>query len=48
VLRSAEIGRQDVSGTLRIGDAQALMFLLRESVGLNVVEQGDVIYVEAR
>jgi hypothetical protein len=32
----------------RIGDAQALMFLLRESVGLNVVEQGDVIYVEAR
>jgi len=48
VLRSAEIGRQDVSGTLRIGDAQALMFLLRESVGLNVVEQSDVIYVEAR
>ena len=48
VLRSGEIGRQDVSGTLRIGDAQALMFLLRESLGLNVVEQGDVIYVEAR
>jgi len=48
VLRSGEIGRQNVSGTLRIGDAQALMFLLRESLGLNVVEQGDVIYVEAR
>jgi transmembrane sensor len=48
VLRSGEIGRQYVSGTLRIGDAQALVFLLRESLGLNVVEQGDVIYVEAR
>jgi transmembrane sensor len=48
VLRSAEIGSKPVDGTVRIGDAQALMFMLRESFGLNVVEQGDVIYVEAR
>ena len=48
VLRSEEIGRQPVNGTLRIGDTRALMFLLRESLGLNVVEQEDVIFVEAR
>ena len=48
VLRSDEIGRQPVNGTLRIGDTRALMFLLRESLGLNVVEQEDVIFVEAR
>lgn len=48
VLRSDEIGRQPVNGTLRIGDTRALMFLLRESLGLNVVEQEGVIFVEAR
>ena len=48
VLRSVEIGQLTVSGQLRIGDAQALMFMLRESFGLNVVEQGGAIYVEAR
>jgi transmembrane sensor len=48
VLRSDEIGRQPVNGTLRIGDTRALMFLLRESLGLNVVEQDGSIFVEAR
>jgi transmembrane sensor len=48
VLRSEEIGRQPVNGTLRIGDTRALMFLLRESLGLNVVEQDGSIFVEAR
>jgi transmembrane sensor len=48
VLGSDEVGRQVVSGSLRIGDAEALMFLLRESFGMYVMEQGGVIYVEAR
>jgi len=48
VLGSAEIGRLNASGSLRIGDTTAIMFMLRESFGLNVVEQGDMIYVEAR
>jgi transmembrane sensor len=45
VLSSEEIGRQPVSGTLRIGDAESLRFLLRESLGLRVAEQGGVVLV---
>jgi len=45
VLSSDEIGRQAVNGTLRIGDAEALRFLLRESLGLRVVEQGGAVLV---
>ena len=45
VLSSEEIGRQPVSGTLRIGDAESLRFLLRESLGLRVAEQGGAVLV---
>jgi transmembrane sensor len=45
VLSSDEIGRQQVSGTLRIGNAESLEFMLRESLGLRVVEQGDAVWV---
>jgi transmembrane sensor len=45
VLSADEVGRQTVSGALQIGDAQSLGFLLRESLGLRVVEQGGAVWV---
>jgi transmembrane sensor len=45
VLSSDEIGRQQISGTLRIGNAESLKFMLRESLGLQVVEQGGTVWV---
>lgn len=48
VLGSADIGRQQVSGSLPIGDDDSLVFLLRESLGLSVMEQGGSVLVLPR
>lgn len=45
VLGSAQIGDEQVSGSLRIGDAESLKFLLRESLGLRAVDQGGIVLV---
>jgi transmembrane sensor len=39
VVGSAQIGRRPVNGVLKIGDFESLAFLLRESLGLRLVEQ---------
>jgi transmembrane sensor len=45
VLGSAEIGGQQVTGSLRIGDGESLEFLLRESLGLRIVERNGTMLV---
>jgi transmembrane sensor len=45
VLGTVDIGLQQVSGSLPIGDDDSLAFLLRESLGLRIVEQGGTVLV---
>jgi transmembrane sensor len=47
VLGSEDIGRRPVSGVLKLGDAESLMFLVRESLGLQVVERGGSVLLLA-
>jgi transmembrane sensor len=47
VLGSDDIGRRSVSGMLKLGDAESWMFLMRESLGLQVIERGDSVLLLA-
>jgi transmembrane sensor len=49
VVGSAEIGRRAVNGVLNVGDFASLRLLLRESLGLTVVDRGDsVLLLDSR
>ena len=44
-LQSGEVGQRPVSGVIKIGDVDSLAFLLRESLGIRVVDQGGRLLV---
>jgi len=44
---SVTIGSRPVSGVLQIGDMSSLRFLLQESLGLRLVDQGDTLLLQA-
>jgi transmembrane sensor len=44
---SAAIGSRLVSGVLEIGDMESLRFLLQESLGLTLVDQGDKLLLKS-
>ncbi|GFE82319.1 protein FpvR [Steroidobacter agaridevorans] len=44
---SASVGSRPVSGVLQIGDMSSLRFLLQESLGLKLIDQGDTLLLQA-
>jgi transmembrane sensor len=44
---SVTIGSRPVSGVLQIGDMSSLRFLLQESLGLRLIDQGDTLLLQA-
>lgn len=44
---SVTIGSRPVSGVLQIGDMSSLRFLLQESLGLQLVDQGDTLLLQS-
>jgi len=45
---SAPIGSRPVSGVLQIGDMSSLRFLLQESLGLQLIDRGDTLLLQAQ